>query len=46
MKNLRLLKLYLLITLSLMQVACNDDDDNNTPTNPIDQLPPVTQTGE
>lgn len=34
----------LLLTLSF--TCCNNDDDNNEPTNPIDQLPPATQTGE
>lgn len=28
----------------LLQIACNNDDDN-TPINPIDQLPPATQIG-
>ncbi|SHF02301.1 hypothetical protein SAMN05444278_1183 [Psychroflexus salarius] len=40
MKNLILL---LIIGMSLS--CCNNDDDNNTQ-NPIDQLPPATQTGE
>lgn len=36
----------LLITLSLLSTtSCNNDDDNNTG-NPIDQLPPMTTTGE
>ncbi len=39
MKNLLILVTMLTLT------ACNNDDDN-TPTNPIDQLPPATQTGE
>ncbi|OIQ18609.1 MAG: hypothetical protein BM557_06700 [Flavobacterium sp. MedPE-SWcel] len=34
----------LLILLSL--TACNNDDNNNGSTNPVDQLPPATQTGE
>jgi hypothetical protein len=29
--------------LSLFQLSCNDDDN---PTDPLDQLPPATQTGE
>ncbi len=38
-----ILMLCLLPLLSI--TSCNNDDDN-TPTNPIDQLPPATQTGE
>lgn len=35
---------YLLLVVSLLGLgSCNDDDD--TPTNPVDQLPPATQTG-
>lgn len=38
---------YTLLFLSLILLStssCKDDDD--TPTNPVDQLPPATQTGE
>lgn len=38
-------KLIFLFTISLTLSCCNKDDDNNTQ-NPIDQLPPETQTGE
>lgn len=38
-------KLILLFTISLTLSCCNNDDNNNTQ-NPIDQLPPETQTGE
>ena len=38
-----LLSLFVLTLLST--TSCNNDDDNGT-TNPIDQLPPATQTGE
>jgi hypothetical protein len=38
-------KLLLLFTISLTLNCCNNDDDNNAQ-NPIDQLPPATQTGE
>ena len=40
-------KAYILLTLIfpfLLQTACNNDDDI-TPVNPIDQLPPATQIG-
>lgn len=37
-------KLLLLLTIISSFSCCNNDDDN-TPTNPIDQLPPATQTG-
>ena len=40
MKNLTFLVLLILLS------SCKNDDDSNTPTNPIDQLPPATQTGE
>ncbi|TMU50429.1 hypothetical protein [Flagellimonas algicola] len=40
MKNL------LFLFLSFLIVACNNDDDNGTPENPADALPPATQTGE
>ncbi|HLV14723.1 MAG TPA: DUF6252 family protein [Xanthomarina sp.] len=40
MKNL-----ILLLAITLICSCCNNDDDNNEPTNPIDQLPPATQTG-
>lgn len=39
MKNLTFLVLLIIIS------SCKNDDDSNTPTNPIDQLPPATQTG-
>ena len=42
MKNI-LLSLFALALLST--VSCNNDDDNNSG-NPIDQLPPMTTTGE
>lgn len=38
-------KLILLFTISLTLSSCSNDDDNNAQ-NPIDQLPPATQTGE
>lgn len=38
-------KLIFLFTISLTLSCCNNDDDNNSQ-NPIDQLPPATQTGE
>lgn len=38
-------KLILLFTISLTLSCCNNDDGNNSQ-NPIDQLPPATQTGE
>ncbi|WP_203256393.1 DUF6252 family protein [Hyunsoonleella ulvae] len=37
------MKRLLLLLLVMALNACNNDDD--TPTNPIDQLPPATQTG-
>ena len=37
-------KLFLLLIITIAFSCCNNDDDNN-PTNPIDQLPPATQTG-
>lgn len=37
-------KLILLFTISFTLSCCNNDDDNNSQ-NPIDQLPPETQTG-
>ncbi|MFD1015467.1 hypothetical protein [Winogradskyella rapida] len=37
-------KLLLVLTITLTLNCCNNDDDQ--PTNPIDQLPPATQTGE
>lgn len=40
MKNL-----LFLLAVSLIFICCNNDD-NNQPTDPIDQLPPATQTGE
>lgn len=38
-------KLLLLLTIIITISCCNKNDDD-TPTNPIDQLPPATQTGE
>jgi hypothetical protein len=35
--------LLLFLVLALTVSCCKNDDDNNT--NPIDQLPPATQTG-
>lgn len=43
MKKLTALPLLMLSLLFLSTISCKDDDD--TPTNPIDQLPPATQTG-
>lgn len=40
MKNL-----FLLLIAGITLSCCNNDDDNNSQ-NPIDQLPPATQTGE
>ena len=37
-------KLLLLLTITLSLSCCNNDDDQ--PVNPMDQLPPETQTGE
>ncbi|WP_435138435.1 DUF6252 family protein [Formosa sp. A9] len=37
-------KLLLILTVLTTLYSCSEDDDQ--PTNPIDQLPPVTQTGE
>ncbi len=37
-------KLLLLLIIPLTFSCCNNDDDN-PPTNPVDQLPPATQTG-
>lgn len=42
MKTTKILKLMLIITLL---ISCENDDDNN-PQNPIDQLPATTMTGE
>lgn len=36
---------YLFLILPLWLLGSCEDDDDNTPTNPIDQLPPATQTG-
>ena len=41
MKNL-----LLILFTAVVFNACNNDDDGDTTTNPIDQLPPATQTGE
>lgn len=41
MKNL----IYFILLLPLFSLIGCEDDDDNTPTNPIDQLPPATQTG-
>ena len=35
----------LLILILALSVSCCKNDDDNTPTNPLDQLPPATQTG-
>ncbi|WCO01932.1 hypothetical protein [Psychroserpens ponticola] len=40
MKNLTFLVLLILLS------SCKNDDDSSTPTNPVDQLPSATQTGE
>ncbi|CAD0001286.1 hypothetical protein [Flavobacterium salmonis] len=40
MKNL-----LLLFTALFILTSCDKDKDDDKPTNPIDQLPPVTQTG-
>lgn len=42
MNTIKILKLMLTITLL---VSCGSDDDDNSQ-NPVDQLPPETQTGE
>ncbi|MBC3756896.1 hypothetical protein H7U19_00675 [Hyunsoonleella sp. SJ7] len=44
MKRLNLLTVLLLSLFVLSTACCNKDDDNST--DPIDQLPPATQTGE
>ena len=44
MKKLTALLLLMLSLLFLSTISCKDGDD--TSTNPIDQLPPATQTGE
>lgn len=44
MKKLSTFTLLMLSLMLLSTASCKDDDD--TPTNPIDQLPPPTQTGE
>jgi len=44
MKKLTALPLLMLGLLFLSATSCKEDDD--TPNNPIDQLPPATQTGE
>lgn len=36
---------YLLLLLPLLGLGGCNDDDNNTPTNPVDLLPSATQTG-
>ena len=38
------MKTYLLILLSVLFLSCNNDDDS--PANPVDELPPATKTGE
>ena len=38
------MKTILILLFSFLFIHCNNDDD--TPVNPIDQLPPPTQTGE
>jgi hypothetical protein len=44
--NLILMKNLTFLVLLILLSSCKNDDDSNTPTNPIDQLPPATQTGE
>ncbi|MFY0483182.1 hypothetical protein ACI6PS_11295 [Flavobacterium sp. PLA-1-15] len=39
------MKKTILLLLLAFTFACNKDDDNNSSTNPIDQLPPPTQIG-
>ncbi|WP_143064725.1 hypothetical protein [Hyunsoonleella jejuensis] len=43
MKKLSTFTLLMLSLMLLSTTSCKDDDD--TPTNPIDKLPPATQTG-
>ncbi len=38
-------KIILILSFTLLFSCCKDDDDNTTPTNPIDLLPPATQIG-
>ena len=38
--------LSLCVLSLLITTSCNNNDDDNGSTNPIDQLPPATQTGE
>ena len=38
------MKTYLLTLLAVLFISCNNDDDS--PANPVDELPPATQTGE
>jgi hypothetical protein len=40
------MKRSLLLFVMAITLSCCNNDDDNTPTNPIDQLPPATQTGE
>ncbi|MFD2726605.1 hypothetical protein [Hyunsoonleella rubra] len=44
MKKITLMTALLLSAFVLTTTCCNKDDDNST--DPIDQLPPATQTGE
>ena len=37
-------KLFLFVTITFLLSCCNKNDDD-TPTNPLEQLPPATQTG-
>lgn len=39
------MKKLLLLLIIITTFSCCSNDDDNTPTNPIDQLPPATQTG-
>jgi hypothetical protein len=43
-KKIHMKHLLLFLALAFTLSCCNNDDDN-TPTNPIDQLPPATQIG-
>ncbi|WP_019037533.1 hypothetical protein [Psychroflexus tropicus] len=46
MKRKQFILLILFFTIAgLVSISCNNDDDNNSQ-NPINQLPPATQTGE
>lgn len=43
-KNIGLLK-YALFLLLITTLSCHNDDDDNPPVDPVDQLPEATQTG-